>query len=120
MKTLLFFSFLGLGVGLFSCNINAQHQDTVDNAKTVNKEVKPVQSVASNFPVNAANGTMMEVELGKIAQDNASVLRVKTYGAMMVKDHTEADDNLKAIAISLNIVLPDSVNPFQPIRFLYW
>jgi putative membrane protein len=111
MKTLLFYSALFLGLGLFSCgNNNTQSQDTVDSAKAVNKEVKPVQADASNFAVEAANGGMMEVELGKIAQDNASNPRVKAFGEMMVKDHTEADNNLKQIATSLNIALPDSVS----------
>ncbi len=60
--------------------------------------------------MEAANGGMMEVELGKIAQENASSPRVKAFGAMMVKDHTEAGNNLKQIATSLNIALPDSVS----------
>lgn len=111
MKTLLFCSTLFLGLGLFSCgNNNTQSQDTVDSAKAVNKEVKPVQADASNFAVEAANGGMMEVELGKIAQDNAKNPRVKAFGEMMVKDHTEANNNLKQIATSLNIALPDSVS----------
>ena len=111
MKTKLFSSFLAIGLGLFACqNNNDKNQDTVDSAKAVNKEVKPVQADASNFAVEAANGGMMEVELGKIAQDNASSPRVKAFGAMMVKDHTEAGDNLKQIATSLNIALPDSVS----------
>ena len=110
MKTILFSSFLILG--LYSCNNSStsDHTDTVDSAKQVNKEVKAVQPDASNFAVNAANGGMMEVELGKIAQDNASNARVKAFGAMMVQDHSEANNNLKGIAASLNIALPDSVS----------
>jgi putative membrane protein len=111
MKKLLIYSVIFLSVGLFSCgNNNTQSQDTVDSAKAVNKEVKPVQADASNFAVEAANGGMMEVELGKIAQENASNPRVKAFGEMMVKDHTEAGNNLKSIASSLNIALPDSVS----------
>ena len=64
-----------------------------------------MQPDASNFAVKAANGGMMEVELGKIAQDNASSPRVKAFGAMMVKDHSEANSNLKGIANSLNIAI---------------
>jgi len=111
MKTVLFSSFLALGLGLIACNNDSnQHQDTVDSAKTVNKEIKAVQADASNFAVNAANGGMMEVELGRVAQDNASSPRVKAFGAMMIKDHTEANNDLKGIATSLNIALPDSVS----------
>ena len=38
-----------------------------------------------------------------------SSTRVKAFGEMMVKDHTEANQNLKTIATSLNIALPDSL-----------
>jgi putative membrane protein len=110
MKTIFISSILTLGLGLFACNNSSnERQDTVDSAKEVNKEVKAVQADASNFAVNAANGGMMEVELGKIAREKASSARVKAFGEMMVKDHTEANNNLKAIATSLNIALPDSV-----------
>src|SRR5260221_6945215 len=84
-------------------------QDTVDSAKAVNKEVKPVAKDASDFAVQAANGGMMEVEAGKLAQGKAINERVKNFGAMMVKDHSEANDKLKNLASSLNIALPDSL-----------
>jgi putative membrane protein len=110
MKTLLFYTLLFLSLVFFSCNNTPQKEDTVDSAKAVNKEVKPVEADASNFAVDAANGGMMEVELGKVAQEKASNPRVKAFGEMMVKDHTEAGNNLKAIATTLNIALPDSVS----------
>jgi putative membrane protein len=111
MKTLILCSIVALGTGLFACSNGGEHkQDTVDSAKAVNKEVKPVQADASNFAVKAADGGMMEVELGKIARENAASQRVRAFGDMMVKDHTAAGDNLKAIATSLNIALPDSVS----------
>jgi putative membrane protein len=111
MKTVFFCSLFAVGLGLVSCgNNNDNHQDTVDSAKAVNKEVKAVQPDASNFAVTAANGGMMEVELGKVAEDHANSARVKAFGAMMVKDHSEANATLKGIAGSLNIALPDSVS----------
>jgi putative membrane protein len=112
MKTVLFSSVLALGMGLCACNNGASsnHTDPVDSAKAINKEVKAVQPDASNFAVKAADGGMMEVELGKIAQENASSPRVKAFGEMMVKDHSEANNTLKGIASSLNIALPDSVS----------
>src|SRR5207344_3162377 len=64
----------------------------------------------SNFAVEAANGGMMEVLLGKVAQENASSARVRAFGEMMVKDHTEAGNKLKDIASSMNIALTDSVS----------
>ena len=53
---------------------------------------------------------MMEVALGKIAQEKAVSSRVKAFGAMMVEDHSEANSHLKSIASELNIALPDSVS----------
>jgi len=85
-------------------------QDPVDSAKAVNKEVKPVEKDASDFAIKAANGSMMEVETGKLAQDKAINPRVKDFGAMMVKDHSEANNKLKRLASSLNIALPESIS----------
>jgi putative membrane protein len=111
MKTVIFCALLAIAVGFFACNSdNDNKKDSVDSAKAVNKELKPVQADASNFAVKAAEGGMMEVQLGKVAQENAYSPQVKAFGAMMVKDHTEAGDNLKGIASSLNIALPDSVS----------
>jgi putative membrane protein len=111
MKTVLFSALFAVGLGLMACNNNSdKHQDPVDSASVVNKEVKAVQPDASNFAVTAANGGMMEVELGKIAEDHAISPRVKAFGAMMVKDHSEANATLKGIAGTLNIALPDSVS----------
>ncbi len=112
MKTVLISLAFATGLGLCACNSgnSEKHEDTVDSAKEVNKAVKPVQADASNFAVEAANGGMMEVLLGKVAQENASSPRVKAFGEMMVRDHSEAGDKLKNIASSLNIALPDSVS----------
>src|ERR1700681_2245062 len=104
MKTLLFSSLMALGLGFLACNNSSDnHQDSVDSAKAVNNALKAVQPDASNFAVAAANGGMMEVELGKIAQNNAKNSRVKAFGAMKAKDHSEANTTLKGIASTLNI-----------------
>jgi putative membrane protein len=112
MKTSVFCLTIGLGLTLLSCGngSDTSNQDSVDSAKTVNKEVKSVQKDASDFAVEAANGGMMEVELGKTAQEKAISPRVKAFGTMMVQDHSEANHKLKTIATGLNIALPDSVS----------
>lgn len=113
MKLLLSGFFLAAGLfAMQACNNteSSSHEDAVDSATSVNKVVQPVQKDASDFAVAAANGGMMEVELGKVAQEKGVSKRVKDFGAMMVKDHSEANDNLKLIASRLNITLPDSVS----------
>ena len=56
---------------------------------------------------------MSEVELGQLAQQKAASPAVKDFGAMMVKDHTAANDKLKALAASKQVSLPDSPSVMQ-------
>jgi putative membrane protein len=66
-----------------------------------------------SFYKKAAEGGIAEVELGNLAQNKSPTQSVKDYGAMMVKDHSAANDKLKAIADSKNIKLPSSPSAAQ-------
>lgn len=63
----------------------------------------------ADFAVKAANGGMMEVQLGEYASKNATDKSVKDFGAMIAKDHAKANEKLKSLANSKNIALPASV-----------
>ncbi|SIQ63644.1 MULTISPECIES: DUF4142 domain-containing protein [Pontibacter] len=65
---------------------------------------------ASEFVTKAASSSMMEVEAGKLAQERATNPQVKEFAAMMVKDHSAANDELRTLATSKNITLPDSMS----------
>jgi putative membrane protein len=54
----------------------------------------------------AAYSSLLEIEMGRYAQQNAVNSRVKNFGAMMVRDHTKANDQLKALAAKKNVTLP--------------
>lgn len=58
----------------------------------------------------AAEGGMAEVEAGSLAQEKASSSDVKKFGAMMVQDHTQANEKLKGIAAAHGVTLPTSLN----------
>jgi putative membrane protein len=60
------------------------------------------------FYKKAAEGGLAEVELGKLAQEKSANQSVKDFGAMMVTDHSAANDKLKAIAERKSIKLPTS------------
>lgn len=60
----------------------------------------------AKFMVNAANGGMLEVTLGKLAQQKASSPQVKEFGMMMVNDHSKANAELKTLAGTKVITLP--------------
>ena len=63
----------------------------------------------SRFIMEAAEGGMAEVELGRLATEKASSDDVKKFGQRMVDDHTKANDQLKSIAAQKNITLPSGV-----------
>jgi putative membrane protein len=58
------------------------------------------------FMMDAAKGGMMEVAMGRVAEQNATDSEVKNFGARMVKDHGKANDELKALAKEENVQLP--------------
>lgn len=92
-----------------ACNTNSK-TDSVDNAENANDSTKTaVSDNSSDFMVKAADGGMMEVELGKIAQTNGSSQRVKNFGKMIATDHTKASDELKSIAMKKNVTLPTTL-----------
>ncbi|MEO6548432.1 MAG: DUF4142 domain-containing protein [Ferruginibacter sp.] len=129
MKNLKFLSFIAAVCIAQACNSGTDNSTTVDatdstttNTMTtdtssmmnhadssMNVSTGPVDADSKNFAMEAANGGMMEVDLGKYAQENAMSDRVKNFGAMMVKDHSTANEELKSIASGKNITLPAQV-----------
>ena len=53
---------------------------------------------------------MLEVELGKLAAQKGVSSDVKKLGEMMVKDHSKANDELKAAAKTKDITLPATMS----------
>lgn len=62
------------------------------------------------FVTKAAGGGLYEVEVSKLAESRASDPAVKQFAAMLVKDHTAANEELKQFAAAHNYPLP-SVPP---------
>ena len=54
----------------------------------------------------AAKGGMMEVAMGKLADEKGQSDDVKSFGKRMVADHSKAGDELKKIATQKNAKLP--------------
>ena len=53
---------------------------------------------------------LAEVQLGKLAAERAMSPDVKAFGQMMVKDHTQAANELKPIAMQLNVPQPTQLD----------
>jgi putative membrane protein len=83
--------------------------DTANNMGTAATATMAVGDTDRQFIMEAASGGMMEVEAGRLAEQNAQNARVKAFGAMMVRDHTAANNELMAIASARNVTVPDSM-----------
>ena len=67
----------------------------------------------ASFYKTLAQGGIAEVEAGKLAQQKGADPKVKDFGAMMVKDHSAANEQLKALASGKGIDLPGSSSTSQ-------
>ena len=75
-----------------------------------NTSSSKLSSGDSDFIKEAAQGGMMEVQLGKAAQDKASNEKVKEFGKRMEQDHSKANDELKKIASDKGVQLSSDLD----------
>src|SRR3954469_24344004 len=71
---------------------------------------RSVPATDKKFIRQAAEGGMAEVELGRLATEKASSEDVKKFGERMVNDQSKANDELKQIASSKGVDLPNDLN----------
>lgn len=124
MKKKIFSAIVIVSMGsLFSCNNSSETYTSSDTTTTITTDTSlmdgtntnmdtsmsmnttPLEKMDRDFVMKAASGGMMEVELGNIAQQNGASQRVKDFGAMMVRDHSKANDELMAFASRRNVML---------------
>jgi putative membrane protein len=63
------------------------------------------------FITKAAQGGLMEVEVGKLAQEKGSSNEVKEYGKKLEQDHSKANEQLKHLAETKNVPMPTDMGP---------
>ncbi|ROI06689.1 MULTISPECIES: DUF4142 domain-containing protein [unclassified Chryseobacterium] len=98
---------------------------SIDSAITKNDSAMPSNTTTSSDSLNqdkkfantAAQGGMMEVMLGQLAETNASHPVVKALGQMMVNDHTKANDELKQWASKAGYTLPSAPDADQQKKY---
>src|SRR5690348_12285933 len=84
------------------------HSNMDSGASKMNGQ--PLDTKSAQFMTKVANVGMTEVDLGQLAQTNASSQRVKDFGSMMVRDHTAAGNTLKDLAGRKGVTLPTSLD----------
>lgn len=118
MKKLFYIALVTGVAGLMqACSGPKDSKQSADSANTAKADTAKKDSLMTaidkddaKFAVAAANGGMAEVELGKLAQEKAANAKVKDFGAMMVSDHSKANDEMKALAKSKGITLPTAID----------
>jgi putative membrane protein len=78
-------------------------------AQDLDKRIQNEIPDENDFITKAASSSMMDIELGNMAQEKGKSQKVKEIGERMVRDHSKASDELKDIAQRNNIELPDSM-----------
>lgn len=69
------------------------------------------------FVDEAARGGRMEVDLGRLAEKNASDTKVKQFGARMVKDHTRLNSDSSTVAKLVGLTVPTALSAEQQTEY---
>ncbi|MGN6491929.1 MAG: DUF4142 domain-containing protein [Agriterribacter sp.] len=72
--------------------------------------VPQVTAADRDFVMKASMANEAEINAGNLAASKATDSAVANFGSMMVMDHTQAKNRLKALADSLNIATSDTVD----------
>ncbi|RYU80080.1 DUF4142 domain-containing protein [Hymenobacter persicinus] len=102
------FSLLLLG----AWSSDASKKDPVAEARFQNEKrigdanITKKQERDAEFMVDAASDGLLEVELGKLAQQKGTAPAVKEFGQRMATQHSEVNTALRTLAEQKGIVLP--------------
>jgi len=97
---------------LVSCGTKNNQDDSKDVAEEQNEQKFEDTKIEDDteFAVAAADGGMLEVQLGQLALTKATSPKVKEFAQSMVDDHSKANDELKSLAQTKNITLPSTLS----------
>ena len=102
-----------LAASLFTavaCN-ETRKEDSTETAEEQNEAgMDDRMEDDAEFAVAAADGGMMEVQMGQLAQKNGQSAAIRDFGKMMVDDHGKANTELKNLAQQKNITLPTTMS----------
>ena len=97
-------------LSVYSCGENKKQESTqADTTASSEARQKELPQKEKDFLMDAAKGTMLEAQLGKLASEKASSKEVKAFAQLMVSEIQQTKDKIQQVAASNNIVLPDSL-----------
>jgi len=97
---------------LLAAACGPKKDDSKKEAESENKEAFKGSDTKEDaeWAVKIADGGMLEVRVAELAQTNAKSSDVKSFAQMMIKDHSMANDELKALAEKKGIALPATLS----------
>jgi len=101
---------------IYSCNNGSDKApDAVEAAKDTNEKKEDIQTIAVNeddskFLVFAADAGMTEVQAAELAKGHTISDKTKAFADDMIKDHTAAANDVKALAATKNVTLPSTIS----------
>lgn len=94
---------MAMALGALCCAGTAFAADTKSE-----KKAAELDSADKDFMMEAAKGGMMEVDMGKMAEQKAKSADVKKFGKTMVTDHSKANNQLMSLAKKKGVTLDTS------------
>ncbi len=87
----------------------AEHQSGADKAQASTTLSKK----DAKFINAAAEGGLMEVQMGELAQQKGQSADAKALGQRLITDHTKANDELKQLASGKGVTVPSALPDHQ-------
>lgn len=83
---------------------------TACNKDDDNNNTNTLNQTDRNFMMQAAYGNNAEISAGQLAATKGTNLAVRSYGEMMVTDHTTANADLASLATQTGVTLPTGLD----------
>ena len=115
MKLICIKTLCGTVIAALALAGTASAVDTSANAKakaspgTAMVEKGKLDSKDKDFLKKAAEINLTEIELGKVAERVSNDPNIKKMAAMIVKDHSNANQKLERLAASKGVILPNAI-----------
>ena len=84
--------------------------NTATDANTTTTNSVVTDEKSSEFLKKVTNSGMAEIQLAKLAQQKATIDAVKNFAAMLERDHTSVNQQVKTLADQRSVALPAAVS----------
>jgi len=106
---------------IMSCNTGEKKEkdDSIEQADSANEQLhdtamtpttQVVDEKSTDFLVRAANSAMTELEMTRLAAQQASMQHVKDFATALGNDHRSLNEEIKSLASKKNVTLPATVS----------